>query len=84
MSYLVGKSKQLVPLIKQAFSENLETANNLDLLSGYIWKYEGVDETMTFEDFFVGLLSGRFSNQKTISQIQKRVKWEIRKQNEQL
>lgn len=84
MSYLVGKSKQLVPLIKQAFSENLETANNLDLLSGYIWKYEGVDETMTFEDFFVGLLSGRFSNQKTISQIQKRVKWEIKKQNEQL
>jgi hypothetical protein len=84
MSYLVSKSKQLVPLIKKAFSENLETTNNLDLLSGYIWKYEGVDETMTFEDFFVGLLDGRFSNQKTIAKIQKRVKWEISKQNEQL
>jgi hypothetical protein len=82
MSFVVGKSKQLVELIKKAFSENLETANNLDLLSGYIWKYQGADETMTFEEFFVGLLDGRFSNQKTIAEIQKRVKWEMLKRNE--
>ena len=77
-----SKSKQLAPLIKKAFSENSETTNNLDLLSGYIWKYEGADDNMTFEEFFVGLLDGKFSNQKTIAKIQSRVKWEILKQNE--
>jgi hypothetical protein len=77
-----SKSKQLAPLIKKAFSENSETTNNLDLLSGYIWKYEGADDNMTFEEFFVGLLDGKFSNQKTIAKIQNRVKWEILKQNE--
>jgi hypothetical protein len=75
-----SKSKQLVPLIKKAFSENSETINNLDLLSGYIWKYEGVDETMTFEEFFVGLLDGRFSNQGIIFKCLKFVK--SKKQND--
>jgi hypothetical protein len=75
-----SKSKQLASLIKKAFSENSETINNLDLLSGYIWKYEGADETMTFEEFFVGLLDGRFSNQGIIFKCLKFVK--SKKQNE--
>lgn len=75
-----SKSKQLAPLIKKAFSENSETINNLDLLSGYVWRYEGVDENMTFEEFFVGLLDGRFSNQGIIFKCSKFVK--SKKQNE--
>lgn len=75
-----SKSKQLAQLIKKAFIENPETINNLDLLSGYIWKYEGADETTTFEEFFVGLLDGRFSTQGIIFKCLKFVK--SKKQNE--
>lgn len=76
----ISKSKHLEALIRKAYQENEKTANNLDLLSGYVWRYEGVDENMTFEEFFVGLLDGRFSNQGIIFKCSKFVK--SKKQNE--
>jgi hypothetical protein len=84
MSYLKQKTKHLVPLIKKAFEENPDCVNDLNLLSGYIWKYEGVNEEMEFEEFFVGLLENRFSPQNIIARVQKMVKYQIKKENESI
>ena len=83
MGYLEEKSNHLKPLIKKAFNENSETTRNFNLLCGYIWRYEGADENMLFEDFFIGLLENRFSNQNIISKIDRSVKLEMFKKNEQ-
>lgn len=82
MSYLKEKSKHLIPLIKKAFIENPDTVSDLNLLSGYVWKYEGAEESMEFEEFFVGLLEDKFSPQNIIARVQKMVKWQIAKGNE--
>lgn len=70
----ISKSKHLEALIKKAHQENEKTNNNLDLLCGYIWRYEGLSDETTFEEFFVGLLEGQFSNQIIISKVQKQIK----------
>lgn len=80
MSYLKDKTKHLKPLIKKAFKENPDTISNLTLLSGYVWKYEGADSDMPFEEFYVGLLENRFSPQNIIARVQRFVKWEIAKE----
>lgn len=70
----ISKSKHLEALIRKAYQENEKTANNLDLLCGYIWRYEGLSDETSFEEFFVGLLEGQFSNQIIISKVQKQIK----------
>ena len=70
----ISKSKHLEVLIRKAYQENEKTANNLDLLCGYIWRYEGLSDETSFEEFFVGLLEGQFSNQIIISKVQKQIK----------
>jgi hypothetical protein len=84
MSYLKEKSKHLVPLIKKAFNENPDSISDLNLLSGYIWRYEGATNDMDFEEFYVGLLENRFSPQNIIARVQKMVKWQIAKGNESI
>jgi hypothetical protein len=82
MSYLKEKTKHLVPLIKKAFKENPDTISNLNLLSAYVWDYEGAKDSISFEEFVVGLLEDRFSPQNIIAKVQRMVKWEIAKENE--
>lgn len=52
----------LKPLIDKAFKENKKTINDVNLLSGYIWMYQGADDVLNFEEFFIGLLNGHFSS----------------------
>ena len=84
MSSLKEKTKHLAPLIKKAFKENPETINNFNLLSGYIWDYEGAKDNMSFEEFFVGLLENRFTPQNIIAKVQRTVKLQIAKENESI
>lgn len=84
MSYLKQKTKYLVPLINQAIKENSDCISSLNLLSGYIWKYEGANEEMSFEEFYVGLLENKFTPQNIIARVQKMVKFQIKKENESI
>ena len=77
-----GKTLPIHRLVALAFIENPDTVSDLNLLSGYVWKYEGAEESMEFEEFFVGLLEDKFSPQNIIARVQKMVKWQIAKGNE--
>jgi hypothetical protein len=74
------KIEILKPLIRKAFKENDLTKNDLNLLCGYIWMYQGAQEELEFGDFFRGLLSGQFSSASIIEKALKEIKWQIKKE----
>jgi len=67
----------LKPMITKAFKENEMTKNDLNLLCGYVWMYQGAQEELEFGEFFRGLVSGQFSPQNMIEKARKIIKWEI-------
>lgn len=67
----------LKPMITKAFKENELTKNDLNLLCGYVWMYQGAQEELEFGEFFRGLVSGQFSPQNMIEKARKIIKWEI-------
>ena len=74
------KIETLKPLIRKAFLENETTKTDLNLLSGYVWMYQGAQEELEFGEFFRGLLSGQFSPQNMIEKALKEIKWQIKKE----
>jgi hypothetical protein len=71
------KIESLKPMITKAFKENELTKNDLNLLCGYVWMYQGAQEELEFGEFFRGLVSGQFSPQNMIEKARKIIKWEI-------
>jgi hypothetical protein len=71
------KIELLKPIITKAFKENELTKNDLNLLCGYVWMYQGAQEELEFGEFFRGLVSGQFSPQNMIEKARKIIKWEI-------
>lgn len=67
----------VIKLIKRAFKENPQTTTDLTLLSGYVWKYQGVSEDTNFEEFYIGLLQNRYTPVQKIASFRKLAKWEI-------
>ena len=74
------KIETLKPLIRKAFLENETTKTDLNLLSGYVWMYQGAQEELEFGEFFRGLLSGQFSPQNMIEKALKEIRWQIKKE----
>ena len=64
----------IISLIQKAYLENPETIANVNLLSVYIWKYQGADEDMDFGEFSRGFIDGRFAKQDLITKASKIVK----------
>ena len=58
-------------MIQKAYLENPETIANVNLLSVYIWKYQGADEDMDFGEFSRGFIEGRFAKQDLITKASK-------------
>lgn len=78
MSYLKQKQKQLQPFIEKIIDEDSRVLDDLNLLSGYVWQYEGALEDMELSEFVVGLLDKRFSSQLLIQKVFNKVKYDRR------
>lgn len=78
MSYLKEKQKQLQPFIEKIIDEDARVLDDLNLLSGYVWQYEGALEDMELSEFIVGLLEKRFSSQLLIQKVFSKVKYDRR------
>jgi hypothetical protein len=78
MSYLKQKQKQLQPFIEKIIAEDSRVLDDLNLLSGYVWQYEGALEDMELSEFVVGLLDKRFSSQLLIQKVFNKVKYDRR------
>jgi hypothetical protein len=74
------KIEAVKPLIMKAFMENEMTKNDLNLLCGYIWMYQGAQDELEFGEFFRGLLSGQFIAPNMIEKALKEIKWQIKKE----
>ena len=61
----------IISLVQKAFKENPETITDNNLLSVYIWKYQGAEEDMDLGEFLRGLLDGRFAKQDLITKASK-------------
>ena len=78
MSYLKVKEQQLYPFINKIIEEDSRVLDDLNLLSGYVWQFEGASEDMELAEFVAGLLDKRFSSQVLIYKIMNKVKHDRR------